>query len=82
MIFPEQIRAARGLLGLTQVDLANRAGVGVATVKRIENANDHIRTTVDAMLKIQRALEAAGAVFIDPDDQFGVGVRLRKPSGR
>ena len=82
MIFPEQIRAARGLLGLTQVDLANRAGVGVATVKRIEGAGDHIRITVDAMLKIQRALEAAGAVFIDPDDLYGVGVRLKKPSAR
>ena len=31
------------------------------------------------MSRIQRALEAAGVIFIDQDGDQGPGVRLRKP---
>jgi hypothetical protein len=31
------------------------------------------------MARIQRALEAAGIVFIDQDEKNGPGVRLKKP---
>lgn len=79
VIGPEQTRAARGLLALTQVELASRAGVGVATVKRFENSTGQMRITVDALLRMQRALEAAGVIFIDQDGSFGPGVRLRAP---
>ena len=36
MVNPSQIRAARGLLNISQTELARRAGVGVATIKKIE----------------------------------------------
>jgi hypothetical protein len=31
------------------------------------------------MARIQRALEAAGVIFIDRDDSAGPGVRLKRP---
>lgn len=79
MIYPAQIRAARGLLAISQTELSQRAKVGIATVKRIERTNEDLRVTVETLLRIQRALESAGIIFIDQDDTNGPGVRLKRP---
>ena len=79
MIFPIQISASRVLLGLGQQDLAKMASVGVGTVKRIEAARIELAGTAQTIARIQRALEAAGIVFIEQDGTHGPGVRLRKP---
>ena len=79
MIGPRQIRAARALVGLSQREIAERAGIGIATIRRIEAAVDEIIGTAQTLSRIQRALEAAGILFIDQDDEHGPGVRLRKP---
>ena len=79
MIHPSQVRAARGMLGISQTELAMRASVGVATVKKVENSGNDLRVMVSVLLRIQRALESAGIVFIDQDAQAGPGVRLRRP---
>jgi transcriptional regulator with XRE-family HTH domain len=79
VIHPSQIRAARGLLDISQIDLARRSKVGIATIKRIENSTEALRVTVQVLLRIQRALESAGIVFIDQDGERGPGVRLRQP---
>jgi len=73
----EQIRAARGLLGWSQTDLALRAGLSLPTVKRLE-AGFGPRVSDDARAKLQRALEVAGIEFID-ENGGGPGVRLKKP---
>ena len=78
MIYPVQIRAARGLLGMKQVDLARTASVGLMTLKRMEAAGTRIRGSAQTLTRIQRALESAGIIFIDQDDRGGPGVRLRK----
>ena len=77
MIVPSQIRAARALLGVSQWELADLAGIGAATVKRIEAASE-IRGSAYTFWKIQRALEAAGVEFIPEDAGKGPGVRLRQ----
>ncbi len=79
MIYPLQIRAARVLLKLSQGELAERSRIGLATLKRIEAAGDELTGTAQTMARIQRALEAAGIVFIDQDEKNGPGVRLKKP---
>jgi transcriptional regulator with XRE-family HTH domain len=76
MISIEQIRAARGLLGWSQTDLAERAKLSVITIKRFEAGfgppvSDEVRA------KAQKALEAAGIEFID-ENGGGAGVRFRK----
>jgi transcriptional regulator with XRE-family HTH domain len=72
LITPDQIRAARALLRLDQEELAKRAHISTVTLRRLESVHglsEVAPTTVD---EVQRALEAAGAEFIDR------GVRRRK----
>jgi transcriptional regulator with XRE-family HTH domain len=72
----EQIRAARGLLGWSQSELAKRAGLSLPTVKRVE-AGVGPRVSDAARVRMQEALEAGGVSFID-ENGGGRGVRLRK----
>ena len=76
MLTVEQLRAARGLLGWSQSDLAARAGLSLPTVKRVE-AGAGPRVSETARTKLRRTLESAGVVFID-ENGGGPGVRLRK----
>jgi predicted transcriptional regulator len=76
MLTSEQCRAARALLDWSQGDLAEKAGVGIVTVRQLEaGTHEPRRATLDV---IRRALETAGVVFID-ENGGGPGVRLRKP---
>lgn len=74
-----QIRAARGLVGWSQTDLAFAAGIGLATVQRLERQDGMLRGITDTIWKIRKALEEAGIIFIEGDDSTGPGVRLSKP---
>jgi len=75
MISPEQCRAARGLLGWSQAQLADKAHVGVVTVHQLEaQTSQPRRATLEV---IRRAFEQAGVDFID-ENGGGPGVRLRK----
>jgi transcriptional regulator with XRE-family HTH domain len=76
MLTIEQIRAARGLLGWSQSKLAERAGLSLPTVKRVE-IDLGLRVSEEARNKLRRALESAGVEFID-ENGGGPGVRLRK----
>ena len=78
MILAPQIRAARALLGWNQVQLAQAASVGVATLRRIEVLGTQPRGSIEVVWKIQTALEGAGVVFIPGDQTGGPGVRLRE----
>jgi transcriptional regulator with XRE-family HTH domain len=82
MIYPSQIKAARALIGMNQLELAKLVGVSPATIKRIEGSGDELRFKVDTMLRIQEALESHGITFIDADEIGGVGVRLKQPRSR
>ena len=75
MVTPGQCRAARGLLGWNQQELARNARVGIVTVHQLETGvSQPRRATLDV---IRRAFELAGVEFID--ENGGVpGVRLRK----
>jgi transcriptional regulator with XRE-family HTH domain len=74
---PEQCRAARGLLDWSQQVLAERAGVGIVTIRQLEaQSHDPRRATIAV---VRGAFEAAGVEFID-ENGGGPGVRLRKSS--
>ena len=82
MIEAAQIKAARALLGIGQVELSELAGVGLTTLKRLE-LSDEITGSARTLWKIQTALEAAGVEFIPADDEKGPGLRLKhKARGR
>ena len=74
MMGPEQSRAARGLLGWTQQDVADRANVGRITVQNFEAGQTHPQRATRRVLR--DAFEHAGIVFIEDADS--VGVKLLK----
>ena len=70
-----QIRAGRALVGLSQADVAEAAGVSIPTVKRAE-ADEGIKVSIEAKRMIHDALAQAGVEFLWQNGS-GVGVRLR-----
>jgi predicted transcriptional regulator len=76
-----QIKAARGLLGWSQSELARHSGVSEPTIARLESADGDLGGREGTAKKIQAAIEAGGAEFID-ENGGGAGVRLRKRSQR
>jgi predicted transcriptional regulator len=63
------------MLGLKQIDLAEKAGISKTALLNIESgASDPKASTLAA---IQRALETAGVIFVEENGD-GPGVRLRK----
>jgi transcriptional regulator with XRE-family HTH domain len=76
MRFSAQLRAARGLLGWSQNESAEAARVGLSTIRRMETSDGPLRGTAENVWKVQKALEDAGVIFIDADED-GPGVRLK-----
>ena len=82
MISIEQIRAARGLLGWSQTDLAKAAGRSLPTIKRLEReSDDGSAVSEDVRDAVRAALEKAGVEFI-PENGGGAGVRLARRGKR
>ena len=77
MMSVAQLRAARGLIGWNQSRLAEASGLALSTIKRMETSEGVLRGTAENVWRIQKALQEAGVIFIDEDEE-GPGVRLRK----
>jgi transcriptional regulator with XRE-family HTH domain len=77
MRYSAQIRAARALLGWSQDKLARRAGIGLATLRRIEQNEGVVKGNFSTILKIQKSLERAGISFLE-DNAEDIGVTLRR----
>ena len=85
MITAAQMRAARALLGIDQKTLADRAGVSVPTIQRMEASDGNVRGVVDTLIKVIDALNDAGVELIGDGAESltgGRGVRLKEPRGR
>lgn len=77
MLTGAQVRSARHAVKWTVYELATAASVSVSTVKRIEVADGLPSTSVQNLMSIKNALEAAGIEFIGtPDD--GPGIRIHR----
>lgn len=57
-----QLRGARGLLGWSQSQLAEAAGLSLPTIKRAEL--ETVNVSAEAREKLRKALEGAGVEFI------------------
>jgi transcriptional regulator with XRE-family HTH domain len=80
MITSAQLRAARALLGIDQRQMAERSGLSVPTIQRMEASDGVIRGNVDSLMKLTSALDAAGIELIGDgaaSQGGGRGVRLR-----
>ncbi len=77
MITAEQIRGARAMLRWSAKQLAEQAGLSWPTIQRMESTQGVPSGLSKNLVLVQRALERAGIIFIDEDDE-GPGVRLKK----
>ena len=82
ILLPAQCRGARGLLGWSQGDLADRAGVSRSTVKDFETERHALHHSTERLLI--DALEVGGVALIAPGSDLGAetgaGVRLKLAS--
>jgi transcriptional regulator with XRE-family HTH domain len=70
-----QLRAARSLVAMDQVTLAERSGVSANTIRSMEGKGTNVLTSgLDTVRAVQFALEAAGVEFLNHGRP---GVRLR-----
>jgi transcriptional regulator with XRE-family HTH domain len=80
MITAAQMRAARALLGIDQRELAQRSGLSLPTIQRMEASEGVVRGNVDSLMKLVDALKANGIELIaegSTSSTGGRGVRLK-----
>ena len=58
------MRAARALLGLDQRALAQRSGLSLPTIQRMQASDGVVRGNVDSLMKLVDALAAGGIELI------------------
>ena len=75
MITSEQIRAARALVRWSAVDLADKSGIGVATIRRIELMDGLPVANTRTLSAIKSTLELSGIEFVGEPEK-NPGVRL------
>lgn len=83
MITAAQLRAARALIGIDQRELAQRSGLSVPTIQRMEASDGVIRGNVDSLMKLVDTLAASGIELISEgmaSQGGGRGVRLKGPA--
>jgi predicted transcriptional regulator len=83
MILVRQIKAARALLGWSQVELAEKAGVSEPTIERIESHDDGAIDSRDAKRRqVESALRSEGIEFFNDGQIIGVTLANKKFSFR
>ncbi|WP_336055509.1 helix-turn-helix transcriptional regulator [Nitratireductor sp. CH_MIT9313-5] len=71
------LRAARVALGLSQAELAIRAGVSRQTIVRLEAGGKGV--ALDVVDRVRAALERAGIIFLPASSEHGPAVAVRRP---
>ena len=80
MITSSQMRAARALLRIDQRELAQRCGLSLPTIQRMEASDGVVRGNVDSLMKLVDALAKNGIELIGEgviSGGGGRGVRLK-----
>lgn len=78
-ILAHQLKAARTLARLDQQEVADKSGISVPTIKRMEAGDGPVRGNYDSVAAVIAVLESAGIEFIS-ENGGGPGVRLRAPT--
>jgi transcriptional regulator with XRE-family HTH domain len=81
MITAAQMRAARALLNIDQRELAERSGLSLPTIQRMETSDGVVRGNVTSLMKLVEALAEAGIELIGDNAASsggGRGVRLKR----
>ena len=81
MITAAQLRAARALLNLDQRELAERSGLSLPTIQRMEASDGVVRGNVTSLMKLVDALAELDIELIGDNatsSSGGRGVRLKR----
>ena len=79
MVSSIQIKAARAMLGWSAIELANRSGIGSASIKRYEVQDGVPVANTKNLKSIRNALEEAGIEFTgDPLVNPGVTLLIKR----
>lgn len=73
-----QIRAGRGLVNISQTQLARLAGVDRNFITRVEQHRSSA-VTESSLAKVKMKLAELGVEFLSEDRGFGAGVRWKEP---
>lgn len=74
-----QLRAARSLVAMDQITLANASSVSANTIRSMEARGfETLSSGLDTIKRVQAALEAAGVEFLNHGQP---GVRLARKNG-
>ena len=79
------MRAARALLEIDQRELAQRSGLSLPTIQRMESSGGVVRGNVESLMKLIAALDRAGIELINEgaaSNGGGRGVRLKGKPGK
>jgi predicted transcriptional regulator len=75
LIIGRQLRAARALLGMAQIELSKRSRVAIGTIRRMESFDGEVGARTSTLSQVQKTLEKAGVEFLNDGQP---GVRLRR----
>lgn len=81
MLTAEQLRGARAMLRWEQATIAEKSGISVETIKRLEKMAGPLTSTRVATLQALKATyQEAGLLFLDPGQvtSGGPGIRLQE----
>ena len=81
MITAAQMRAARALLNIDQRELAERSGLSLPTIQRMEASDGVVRGNVTSLMKLVDALAELDIELIGDNatsSNGGRGVRLKR----
>ena len=76
-ITSEQVRAARVFLKWDQATLAEKSGISLSTIKRMETFSGEVKGHADNIKLLQSTLEKAGIKFINNAEGIGT-IELHK----
>lgn len=85
MITAAQMRAARALAGIDQKTLAERAGVSLPTIQRMEASEGNVRGVVETLTRVIEAFQRAGVELIGENAASpggGRGVRFSRSAAQ
>ncbi|NBV06272.1 MAG: XRE family transcriptional regulator [Proteobacteria bacterium] len=78
MLTSSQIRAARGCLNISQLEIAKEIGISMNTFYRIEGDEELLaRANLATIKKIKNFFEGRGIKFIAASEEDGSGAGLR-----
>jgi len=82
MLTGEQIRAARAMLCWSQTDLANKSGVSVASIRRIEPQSGLPNAHAWSLQRIKESFQAAGMAFFADKGRVSVSMDVNISKGK